>query len=72
MKKQRYIKPRETQYKLLWTPEPYMGNTSMKPHENIEEPDARIILLAGISKTQVLIINVSETQRCGGLEILYY
>ena len=48
----RYIKPKETQYKLVWDPEPYMGDTSMKPHENIEEPGARIILLARISKTQ--------------------
>jgi len=48
----RYIRPNETQYQLVWDPEPYMGNTSMQPHENIEEPGARIILLARIGKTQ--------------------
>jgi len=52
MKKQKFIKPTNTNYKLTWEPEPYIGDTSLNPHTNIEEPDARILLLVKISKTQ--------------------
>ena len=52
MRKQRFVKPKETGYKLVWEPEAYIGDTSLQPHTNIEEPGARILLLARISKTQ--------------------